>query len=177
MSKASNRKRELDKKRNEWRNKHRSLNGKIILYPNKPPEHINARGSKTYNWFWKKILMIATLQEIPAIISNIKEQISNEKDSRKIQIFRTMIGMAEDAYKLKQLEDIKEYDTDLQLGEKPAYDSNIGIVYKDGEIFTTDYNEDESKIILRDIEGVIVDMQYSNNNGTQKTKETNIDNS
>jgi len=177
MSKASNKKRELDKKRNEWRNKHRSLNGKIILYPNKPPEHINARGSKTYNWFWKKILMIATLQEIPAIISNIKEQISNEKDSRKIQTFRTMIGMTEDAYKLKQLEDIKEYDTDLQLGEKPAYDSNIGIVYKDGEIFTTDYNEDESKIILRDIEGVIVDMQYSNKNGTQKTKETNRDNS
>jgi len=173
MSKASNRKRELDKKRNEWRKKHRSLGGKIILFPNKPPEHINARGSKTYNWFWKKILLTVTLQEIPAIISSIKEQISREKESRKIQTFRTMIGMAEDAYKFKQLEDIKEYDAELQLGEKPAYDSNVGIVYKDGKIYTTDYNEDESKIILRDMEGVIVDTQYSGNNGKEKTKETN----
>jgi len=177
MSKASNRKRELDKKRNEWMKKHRSLGGKIILFPNKPPEHINARGSKTYNWFWKKILLTVTLQEIPAIISSIKEQISGEKDSRKIQTFRTMIGMAEDAYKFKQLEDIKEYDAELQLGEKPAYDSNLGIVYKDGKIYTTDYNEDESKIIIRDMEGVIVDTQYSYNNGKQKTKETNTSDS
>jgi outer membrane protein assembly factor BamB len=108
--------------------------------------------------------------------SSIKEQISREKESRKIQTFRTMIGMAEDAYKFKQLEDIKEYDAELQLGKKSAYDSNIGIVYKDGKIYTTDYNEDESKIILRDMEGVIVDTQYSDSNGKQKTKEANRSN-
>ena len=62
---------------------------------------------------------------------------------------------------------------EVDLGEKPAHDSNLGIVYKDGKIYTTDYNEDESKIILRDMEGVIVDTQYSDNNGKQKTKETN----
>jgi len=170
MSKISDRKREFDRKRNEWRKKHRSLNGKIILFPNKPPEHINARGSKTYNWFWKKILLVSNLQEIPAIISNIKNQISNEKDKRKIQIFRTMIGMAEDAYKFKQLEDIKEFDTELQLGEKPAYDSNLGIIYKNGEIYTTDYNEDESKLIIRDMEGVILDLHYSDYGGKYKIK-------
>ena len=170
MSKISDKKREFDRKRNEWRKKHRSLDGKIILFPNKPPEHINARGSKTYNWFWKKILLVVNLQDIPAIITNIKDQISNEKDKRKIQIFRTMIGMAEDAYKFKQLEDIKEFDTELQLGETPAYDSNLGIIYKNGDIYTTDYNEDESKLILRDMEGVILDLQHSDYDGKQKTK-------
>ena len=161
MPKISDKKREFDKKRTEWRKKHRSLEGKIILYPNKPPEHINARGSKTYNWFWKNILLVVKLQEVPAIISNIKEQISNEKNKSKIQKFRTMIGMAEDAYKFKQLEDIKEFDTEIQLGETPAYDSDLGTIYKNGEIFTTDYNENESKLILRDKEGVILDLQYS----------------
>ena len=170
MSKISDKKREFDRKRNEWRKKHRSLDGKIILFPNKPPEHINARGSKTYNWFWKKILLVVNLQDIPAIITNIKDQISNEKDKRKIQIFRTMIGMAEDAYKFKQLEGIKEFDTELQLGETPAYDSNLGIIYKNGDIYTTDYNEDESKLILRDMEGVILDLQYSEYDGKQKMK-------
>jgi len=170
MSKISDKKREFDRKRNVWRKKHRSLDGKIILFPNKPPEHINARGSKTYNWFWKKILLVVNLQDIPAIITNIKGQISNEKDKRKIQIFRTMIGMAEDAYKFKQLEDIKEFDTELQLGETPAYDSNLGIIYKNGDIYTTDYNEDESKLILRDMEGVILDLQHSDYDGKQKTK-------
>ena len=170
MSKISDKKREFDRKRNVWRKKHRSLDGKIILFPNKPPEHINARGSKTYNWFWKKILLVVNLQDIPAIITNIKGQISNEKDKRKIQIFRTMIGMAEDAYKFKQLEDIKEFDTELQLGETPAYDSNLGIIYKNGDIYTTDYNEDESKLILRDMEGVILDLQHSDYDGKKKTK-------
>ena len=170
MSKISDKKREFDRKRNVWRKKHRSLDGKIILFPNKPPEHINARGSKTYNWFWKKILLVVNLQDIPAIITNIKGQISNEKDKRKIQIFRTMIGMAEDAYKFKQLEDIKEFDTELQLGETPAYDSNLGIIYKNGDIYTTDYNEDESKLILRDMEGVILDLQHSDYDRKQKTK-------
>jgi len=170
MPKISDKKREFDRKRTEWRKKHRSLNGKIILFPDKPPEHINARGSKTYNWFWKKILLVVNLQEIPAIISNIKDQIRNERDKRKIQKFRTMIGMAEDAYRFKQLEDIKEFDTELQLGETPAYDSDLGIIYKNGKIYTTDYNEDESKLILRDMEGVILDLQYSDNDGKQKTK-------
>jgi len=170
MSKISDKKREFDRKRNVWRKKHRSLDGKIILFPNKPPEHINARGSKTYNWFWKKILLVVNLQDIPAIITNIKGQISNEKDKRKIQIFRTMIGMAEDAYKFKQLEDIKEFDTELQLGETPAYYSNLGIIYKNGYIYTTVYNEDESKLILRDMEGVILDLQHSDYDGKQKTK-------
>ena len=170
MSKISDKKREFDRRRNEWRKKHRSLDGKIILFPNKPPEHINARGSKTYNWFWKKILLVVNLQDIPAIITNIKDQISNEKDKRKIQTFRTMIGMAEDAYKFKQLDGIKEFDTELQLGETPAYNSNLGIIYKNGYIYTADYNEDESKLILRDIEGVILDLQHSDNGGKQKTK-------
>ena len=160
MSKHNSRKKELDQKRTEWRKKHRILNGKIILYPDKPPEHINARASKTYNWFWKKILLAVNLQEIPAIISNIKERIINEKDSQKIRTFRTMIGMAEDAYKFKQLEGIKEYDVELQIDENPVYDSNIGLIYKNGKIYTTDYSEDESKIILRDTEGVIVDLLY-----------------
>jgi hypothetical protein len=159
MSKTNNRKRYLDRKRNTWRKKHRSLGGKIILFPNKPPEHINARGNKTYNWFWKKILSEITLQEIPAIISNIKNQIRNEENSKKIQIFRTMIGMAEDAYKYKQLEEIKEYDTELQLGENSIYESDLGILYKDGKTFTADYSEDETKIILRDKEGIIIDIQ------------------
>jgi hypothetical protein len=170
MSKINDKKREFDRRRTEWRKKHRSLDGKIILFPNKPPEHINARGSKTYNWFWKRILLVANPQEIPAIISNIKDQISYEKDKRKIQTFRTMIGMAEDAYRFKQLEDIKEFDTELQLGESPAYDSDLGIIYKNGEIYTTDYNEDESKLIIRDVEGVILDLQYSDYDGKQKIK-------
>ncbi len=63
MVKINNRKKELDKQRTEWRKKHRTLNGRIILYPEKPPEHINARGSKVYNWFWKRILLETQPQE------------------------------------------------------------------------------------------------------------------
>jgi len=106
MVKNNDRKRELDKQRTEWRKKHRTLNGRIILYPEKPPEHINARGSKVYNWFWKMILLEASSQEIPAIISAVKNHIKNESDKQKVKTFRTMIGMAEDAYQLKKLEDI-----------------------------------------------------------------------
>jgi hypothetical protein len=157
MEKKNSRKQELDKERTDWRRKHRTLNGRIILYPEKPPEHINARASKIYNWFWKKILMETKQQEIPAIISAVKNQIKREEDKKKIQIFRTMIGMAEDAYQLKRLEDIKDYDSELFLGKKPILNSEQGVIYKDGTIFTTDYNEDESKIIVRDIEGIIVD--------------------
>lgn len=156
MTKLNNRKKELDKQRTEWRKKHRTLNGRIILYPEKPPEHINARGSKVYNWFWKRILLETNPQEIPAIISAVKGQIKRESDKKKIQVFRTMIGMAEDAYQLKRLEDIKDYDSELMLGKKPVYNSEQGVIYKGGEIYTTDYTEDEDEIIVRDIEGIIV---------------------
>jgi len=156
MTKDNSRKKELDKQRTEWRKKHRTLNGRIILYPEKPPEHINARGSKVYNWFWKRVLLETNPQEIPAIISAVKGQIKREHDKKKIQVFRTMIGMAEDAYQLKRLEDIKDYDSELMLGKKPVYNSEQGVIYKGGEIYTTDYTEDEDEIIVRDIEGIIV---------------------
>lgn len=156
MTKDNSRKKELDKQRTEWRKKHRTLNGRIILYPEKPPEHINARGSKVYNWFWKRVLLETNPQEIPAIISAVKGQIKREYDKKKIQVFRTMIGMAEDAYQLKRLEDIKDYDSELMLGKKPVYNSEQGVIYKGGEIYTTDYTEDEDEIIVRDIEGIIV---------------------
>lgn len=161
MTKLNNRKKELDKQRTEWRKKHRTLNGRIILYPEKPPEHINARGSKVYNWFWKRILLETNPQEIPAIISAVKGQIKRESDKKKIQVFRTMIGMAEDAYQLKRLEDIKDYDSELMLGKKPVYNSEQGVIYKGGDIYTTDYTEDEDEIIVRDIEGIIVDALSS----------------
>ena len=161
MTKDNSRKKELDKQRTEWRKKHRTLNGRIILYPEKPPEHINARGSKVYNWFWKRVLLETNPQEIPAIISAVKGQIKRESDKKKIQVFRTMIGMAEDAYQLKRLEDIKDYDSELLLGKKPVYNSEQGVIYKGGEIYTTDYTEDEDEIIVRDIEGIIVDALSS----------------
>jgi len=160
---ATKRKKELDKERNEWRKKHRILQGKIILWPDKPPEHVNARASKTYNWFWKRILLESSQHDIPAIISNIKEQISSEKDPGKIRVYRTMIGMAEDAYKMKNLDDIKDFDTDLMYENKPVYNSETGIIYKDGKIYTTDYTEDETEIIVRDVEGVIVNRLNSGN--------------
>ncbi|MFO7677253.1 MAG: acetyltransferase [Thermoplasmatota archaeon] len=158
---ASNRKKELDKKRTEWRKKHRTLNGRIILYPEKPPEHINARASKLYSWFWKKILLEINPQEIPAVISAVKKRIQSESDNKTIQTFRTMIGMAEDAYQLKRLEDIKDYDTELFLDKNPVYNSEQGIIYKQGDIYTTDYTEEEDEILVRDIEGVIVDALSS----------------
>jgi len=161
MVKNDNRKKELDKQRTEWRKKHRTLNGRIILYPEKPPEHINARGSKVYNWFWKRILLETQPQEIPAIISGIKNQIKRESDHKKIQVFRTMIGMAEDAYQLKRLEGIKDYDSELMLGKRPIYNSEQGVIYKGGNIYTTDYTEEEDEILVRDVEGVIVDVLSS----------------
>ena len=36
------------------------------------------------------------------------------------------------------------------------YNSEQGVIYKGGEIYTTDYTEDEDEIIVRDIEGIIV---------------------
>ncbi len=156
--KPSERKKELDRQRNEWRNTHRILKGKIILWPDKPPEHINARASKTYNWFWKNMLFDLNQQDIPAVISQLKKQIKTESDPEQIRKYRTMIGMAEDAYQLKNLEGIMEYDSELMYDKKPVYDSEAGIIYKDGKIFTTDYTEDETEIIVRNID-VVVDYR------------------
>jgi hypothetical protein len=161
MVKQNNRKKELDSQRTLWRKTHRTLNGRIILYPDKPPEHINARGSKLYNWFWGRILRETKPQEIHAIISGLQDAISAEKEPRKIQVLRTMIGMAQDAYQFKQLEDIKDCDTELQLGQKSIYNSEDGVIYRNGSIYTTDYNEDESEILIRDIEGIILDVLSS----------------
>ena len=155
------RKRELDKKRTEWRQKHRTLNGRVILYPDKPPEHINARGNKLYYWFWKNILLLMNTQDIPALITSMKNRISHERDGRKIRKFRTMIGMADDAYKLKQLEDIDIIDPELQLGEPVKYNPDNGTIYKDGIVYTVDFSEDEDNIIIRNIDGIVVDIQYS----------------
>jgi len=69
--------------------------------------------------------------------------------------------MAEDAYQLKRLDDIMDYDSDLQIGKNPVYNTEQGVIYKKGKIYTTDYSEDENKIIVRDVEGIIVDEQYS----------------
>ena len=163
MTQKNTRKKELDKQRTEWRRSHRALNGKIILYPDKPPEHINARGNKIYNWFWKNILLSVNIQDIPAIITGIKQRISHETDGRKIRTFRTMIGMADDAYKLKQLEDIDRFDSELLLGDSTVYNTDQGIIYKEGMYYTTDFTEEEDKILIRDMEGIIIDIQYDRN--------------
>jgi hypothetical protein len=175
IARDKKRKRELDRIRNEWRKKHRILNGRIILWPDKSPEHINARASKVYNWFWKKILINLNQHDIPAIISNIKKQINSENDPKKIRTYRTMISMAEDAYQLKNLEDIMDYDTEIMYEKNPIYNSEQGIIFKDGRIFTTDYSEDESEILIRDYEGTIVDT-ISYGNGKQTISETRNNN-
>jgi len=86
-----------------------------------------------------------------------------------------MIGMAEDAYQLKKLEEIKDYDTELQLGKKPVYNAEQGVIYKDGKIFTTDYNRDETEIIIRDVEGVIIDHLSSGNGKKEIDKDARIE--
>ena len=70
-----------------------------------------------------------------------------------------MIGMAEDAYQLKTIEDIMDFDTELFFEKKPIYNSEQGIIFKNGKIFSADFSEDETEIIIRDIEGIIVDIQ------------------
>jgi hypothetical protein len=167
MTKQSPRKAALDLKRTEWRKAHRTLGGRVILYPDAAPEHVNARGSQIYYWFWRKILLEVQPQEIPAIISALQDKIKATRDPKKIQVFRTMIGMADDAYHLKQLEGIKEFDTELQFEKKPIYDTEEGIIYHNGTIATTDYNEDESEILLRDIEGIIIDVLSSDDTGAK----------
>lgn len=94
-------------------------------------------------------------------MSGLQDAIKAEKDPRKIQVLRTMIGMAQDAYQFKQLEDIKDFDTELQLENTPMYNSEEGVIYRNGTIYTTDYNEDESEILIRDIEGIIIDVLSS----------------
>jgi len=131
---------------------------------------VNARASKTYNWFWKKVLLPTKTEEIPAIISNIRDQIKNVEDKRKTRVFRTMIGMAEDAYKMKKMDSILEVDTELLLGENAVYNSEHGLIFKKGKYFTTDFSEDETKIFLRDKEGTIIDIQY---NGRKYPSEEN----
>ena len=163
ITNGNGKKKELDRKRNEWRKNHRILNGKVIIWPDKPPEHVNARASKDYNWFWKKVLLESSQHDIPAIISNIKNQISSEEDPNKIKIYRTMIGMAEDAYKLKDLEEIMDYDKELMYENKPVYNSEQGLIYKDGKIYTADYTEQEDEILVRTIEGAIVERLSSGN--------------
>ena len=172
MTKKSARKAALDLQRTEWRKTHRTLNGRFILNPNGTLEHINARGSQIYNWFWKKILLEVQPQEIPAIISAIQDEIKATHDQKKIQVYRTMIGMASDAYHLKQLEGIREFDTELQFEKKPIYDTEEGVIYNDGTISTTDYNEDESEILLRDIEGIIIDVLSSEDTSTNPPRKT-----
>ena len=113
-------------------------------------------------------------QEIPALISNIKNQINNESDPKKIRVFRTMIGMAEDAYQLKTLEDIMDFDTEIQYEKKPIYNSEQGIIYKNGKIFTADFSEDETEIIVRDIEGILVDRLSSGGNGSKNIEKTRV---
>jgi len=170
MTSGSNNKKEHDRIRTEWRKTHRALNGKVILYPDKPPEHINARGNKVYNWFWKSILLQVNMHDIPPIISSIKQQLNTEKDGRKIRKLRTMIGMADDAYQLKQLEQIDKYDSELQLSDSNVYNSDQGIIYQNGGYITTDFSEEEDKIIIRDMEGVIIDIFYGKEQSQQSTK-------
>ncbi len=158
---ASERKRELDRKRNEWRKTHRTLGGRIILYPEKDPEHVNARASRLYNWFWKNVLLSVELQDIPAVVSGLRKHLDNGMNNNDIKKMRTMIGMAEDAYQWRKLEEIKDNDSELQMGEKTVYNSENGVLYRNGQIFTADYSEDESELFVRDVEGVLVDALSS----------------
>jgi len=72
-----------------------------------------------------------------------------------------MIAMAEDAYKLKELDSIIDTDTELALGEKAVYNSELGLIFQNGKYFTTDFSEDETKMLLRDSEGTIIDIHYN----------------
>jgi len=118
------------------------------------------------------MLLENELQDIPGIISTLKDHLKNEDDSTRIRMFRTMIGMAEDAYQLKRLEGIREYDAELLLGTDPVFNSEDGVVYRNGKLITMDYNEDESSILVRDVEGLLIDMLQSN--GSSDTSKMTI---
>ena len=75
---------------------------------------------------------------------------------------------------MRTLDDIKDYDTDLQLDVKPVYNSEQGIIYKNGKIFTTDYNRDETEIIVRVVEGVIIDLLSSGNGKKELDKNNRV---
>ena len=81
-----------------------------------------------------------------------------------------MIGMADDAYQLKQLEQIDKYDSELQLSDSNSYNSDQGIIYQNGGYITTDFSEEEDKIIIRDMEGVIIDIFYGKEQSVQPDK-------
>jgi hypothetical protein len=42
IQKINNTKKGLDRIRVEWRKKHRILDGRVIIWPDKPPEHIDS---------------------------------------------------------------------------------------------------------------------------------------
>lgn len=161
MVASKSRKRELDRKRTEWRRQHRTLNGRVILYPDHPPEHVNARGSKVYSWFWREVLLGLSASEIPAVVSTLQDCIKAARGPQEIQRYRTLIGMAEDCYQLKQLEEIDRFDPDLQLNPSVSYDSEEGVVHRDGSAMTMDYDAEESAILVRDIEGILRDVLSS----------------
>jgi hypothetical protein len=73
-----------------------------------------------------------------------------------------MIAMADDAYQLKQIENIDTYDGELMLSPTGPYNTNQGIIYQKGGYITTDFSDDEDKIIIRDMDGVIIDIIYGN---------------
>jgi len=108
------------------------------------------------------------------IASALKNDIKNEADKSRIRFYRTMIGMAEDAYQFKQLENIIEYDTELQIDSNPIFNSDSGIIYRNGKMFTTDYNHDETSILIRDIEGILLDVlnsdEHSYEDGVKKIR-------
>jgi len=84
-----------------------------------------------------------------------------------------MIGMAEDAYKMKKLDSILDTDTELQIGENAVYNSEQGLIFRNGKYFTTDFSEDETKILLRDSEGTIIDIQYNGQKDNKYSKSHN----
>jgi len=158
---AHSSKRDLDRKRTEWRRTHRTLNGRIILYPDHQPEHVNARGSRVYSWFWREVLLGLHASDIPAVISTLQDCIKAACGPAEIQRYRTMIGMAEDCYQLKQLDEIDRFDPELQVNPTLNYDSEEGVVHRDGSMMTMDYNQEETAILLRDIEGILRDALSS----------------
>ena len=87
-----------------------------------------------------------------------------------------MIGMAEDAYQLKTLEDIMDFDTEILFEKKPIYNSEQGIIYMNSKIFTADFSEDETEIIVRDIEGILVDRFCNGGNGIKNIEKSRYSN-
>ena len=87
--------------------------------------------------------------------------LNNTRFRNIVHSFSVLLNWYKFEFESSELEDIKDYDMEIELGKNPIYNSGEGIIYKDGQIFTTDYTDDESKIIIRDIEGIIIDAIYS----------------